>query len=313
LPVDPDVAMLIAQAAGSGQPDLTTMTPTEARAAFAASIALLAPSAASSTLSDHVVTSPGGPIPLRIYRPQDAAHDTVLPALIFLHGGGWVLGDLQTYEALCIRLSNRARIAVVAVDYRLAPEHRYPAAFEDAVAATRWIAAEGTSLGIDPGRLAIGGDSAGGSLAAATALAFRGAGDIVLRAQILLYPVTDLSTEHDSYRRNAEGYILTAQIMRWFRGLYLRDPLHAHDWQASPLKAKDLSRLPFTYILTCGFDPLCDEGILYARAVASFGTEVLHRHYDNLVHGFLLWGAVVGAARAALDEIADMLSQRLSA
>jgi acetyl esterase/lipase len=205
---------------------------------------------------------------------------------------------------MCRHIANAAGCAVVAVDYRLAPEHKFPAAVEDCLAATLWVGENGARFGIDGTRLAVGGDSAGGNLAAVVSLLTRDRGAPGLRAQLLLYPALDCGMKQPSYRRFAEGHLLTEATMRWFANAYLRGPQDVDDWRVSPLRAADLSDLPRAYVLTAGYDPLCDEGIAYARRLREAGVEVEHRHMPGQIHGFLLMGKLVHAAAPALDDVA---------
>jgi len=227
-----------------------------------------------------------------------------LPVLVFFHGGGWVVGNIDSHEAMCRHLSNRAECAVLSVDYRMGPEHKFPAAVEDCFAATAWTADNAAALGIDSRRLAVGGDSAGGNLAAVVSLLARDKGAPRISCQVLIYPATDAAMRHDSVARYAEGYVLTRATMRWFYEQYLRTPDDAADWRVSPLLAPDLSHLPPAYVLTAGYDPLCDEGDAYAARLAAAGVPVTHRRFPGQVHGFVTNGRVIRAAETALDEVA---------
>jgi acetyl esterase len=253
---------------------------------------------------DIAIPGPGGPIPARLYR---SAKNGTLPVLVFLHGGGWVVGNIDSHEAMCRHLANRAECAVLSVDYRMGPEHKFPAAVEDCFAATVWTAGNAAALGVDPGRLAVGGDSAGGNLAAVVSLLARDKRAPRISCQILIYPATDAAMRHDSVARYAEGYVLTRATMRWFYEQYLRTPDDAADWRVSPLLAPDLSRLPPAYVLTAGYDPLCDEGDAYAARLAAAGVPVTHRRFPGQVHGFVTNGRVIRAAETALDEAAAAL------
>jgi acetyl esterase len=230
-----------------------------------------------------------------------------LPVLVFFHGGGWVVGDIESHDTGCRHLANRAECAVVSVDYRLAPEHKFPAAVEDCLAATAWVAGNAASLGVDAGRLAVGGDSAGGNLAAVVSLLARDHGTPRIGHQLLIYPATDAAMRHDSMARFAEGYVLTRSTMRWFYEQYLRTLADAADWQASPLAAPDLGGLPPAFVLTAGYDPLCDEGDAYAARLAAAGVSVTHRRFTGQIHGFALNGKIIRAAETALDEAAAAL------
>jgi len=252
---------------------------------------------------------PGGVIPIRLYRPLGAGADERLPGLVYFHGGGWSFGDLDTHEVVCRELANLGRCAVASVDYRLAPEHKFPAAVDDAIAATGWLAREAGALGLDPDRIAVGGDSAGGNLAAVVALAARDAGAPRLAMQLLIYPATDMAADTPSHREFADGYVLTRDAILWSRGNYLRSPDDVVDWRASPLRAPDLARLPPAYLVTCGFDPLRDEGRAYAERLSAAGVPVTYECFEGMVHGFVTMGGVLAAAHHALYRCAQGLRQ----
>jgi acetyl esterase len=210
---------------------------------------------------------------------------------------------------VCRELANLAHCAVASVCYRLAPEHKFPAAVEDAVAATRWVAREAEALVLDPGRIAVGGDSAGGNLAAVVALAARDEGGPKLLTQVLIYPATDMAADTPSHVEFADGYVLTRDAILWSRGNYLRSPDDVADWRASPLRARDHSRLPPAYVVTCGFDPLRDEGRAYADRLRAAGVPVTYECLEGMVHGFVTMGGVIAAAQHALYRCAQGLRQ----
>ena len=218
-----------------------------------------------------------------------------------------MIGNLDTHDSLCRHLANAAGCVVVAVDYRLAPEHKFPAAVEDCFAATSWVAREAAALGIDGERLAVGGDSAGGNLAAVVALLARDRGAPQLCCQVLLYPAVECGMIHASHERFAEGYLLTRPTMRWFYDHYLTGPTDVEDWRASPLRAPDLSGVAPAFVLTAGYDVLCDEGEAFVRRLQDAGVAVQARHYPDQIHGFLTMGKIIRAAQPALDEIAAAL------
>jgi len=267
--------------------------------------------------------SPPAEIPIRVYRHADPDDDP--PVLVYYHGGGWVVGTLDSIDGVCRRLARRGECVVVSVGYRLAPEHPFPAAVEDAYAALRWTAANAAAFGGDPDRLAVGGTSAGGNLAAVAALRARrnaprngergattherardGDGPALAR-QFLLYPITDYAFETDSYAENGDGPLLTERDMRWFWDTYLRSDVDGANPYASPLRAPDLSDLPPATVLTAGFDPLRDEGIAYAERLADAGVAVRHDHHPDQPHGFLSTSESVAAADAALDDLGAQL------
>jgi acetyl esterase len=265
-----------------------------------------------SLRSDLQMQRPGQPLRLRLYRPEGAPAGERLPALVWAHGGGWVLGSLDSHEALCCELANAAGAAVVAVDYRLAPEHPFPAAVEDMVDALRWVRAEAERLAIDPARLAVGGDSAGANLAAAASIILREAADPQPVMQVLIYPTLDQAGEFESQRRLGEGYGLTTAALCWFREHYLGDAALALDWRASPLRAPDLGRLPPAYIVTAGFDPLRDEGEAYAARLREAAVPVTYECFEGMIHGFIVMSRRVAAAHHAVYRVAQQLRARWS-
>ena len=304
MPLDPQAQALIASVAG-GKP-VEQMTPQEMRDALEERVRLTggAPEPVDQVVPG-VVPGPAGPIVVRIYTPKGG--QAALPGLVYLHGGGWARGSLQTHDIVCRSLANGAGCVVVSVDYRMAPEHRFPAAFEDSLAATRWVGEHAAELGIDPRRLAVGGDSAGGNLAAAVALAARDAGGPSLVHQLLIYPVTDYNFDTRSYADNAEGYMLTRAAMQHYWRLYLRDGSDGADFRASPLRARDFGNLPPALVITAEFDPLRDEGRAYADRLREAGTPVLYREYPGMVHGFVTSAGVLDAGKQAVREAAAAL------
>ena len=269
--------------------------------------ALAAPPPEVESVEDLHAPGPAGDVRVRLYRPRGAADAGPLPALVYFHGGGWTIGDLDTHDVVCRSLADLARCAVASVDYRLAPEHRFPAAVDDAVAATRWVARESGRLGLDARRIAVGGDSAGGNLAAVVALVARDEGGPPLAMQTLIYPATDMAADTASHLRYAEGHLLTRAAILWFKGNYLRDTADEGDWRASPLKAADLSRLPPAYVITAGFDPLVDEGRAYADRLLAAGVPVTYECFEGMIHGFVTMGGAIAAAHHALARCAQGL------
>ena len=305
MPLDHDAEILLKMIREANRPTFESVGAVAARDLYMAGRKALSPDPMPiAETRDVAIPGPGGPIPARLYR---SAKNGTLPVLVFLHGGGWVVGNIDSHEAMCRHLANRAECAVLSVDYRMGPEHKFPAAVEDCFAATVWTAGNAAALGVDPGRLAVGGDSAGGNLAAVVSLLARDKRAPRISCQILIYPATDAAMRHDSVARYAEGYVLTRATMRWFYEQYLRTPDDAADWRVSPLLAPDLSRLPPAYVLTAGYDPLCDEGDAYAARLAAAGVPVTHRRFPGQVHGFVTNGKVIRAAETALDEIAAFL------
>ncbi len=252
-----------------------------------------------------VLPGPDGEIRARLYVPEGEG-DRLTPGLIFFHGGGWVFGNLESHDGVCRALCREARVRVLAVDYRLAPEHRFPAAVEDAVAATEWASSHAATLGIDPVRLAVGGDSAGGNLAAVVALHAREHGP-ALRFQLLIYPATDTRTDTRSYEANATGYSLERETMVWFFDQVAPEAADRADPRLAPLRAASHAGLPPALVVTAGFDPLRDDGTAYAEALRRAGTPVTLAENPGLIHGFVGLGAVCDAGSASLSAIASAL------
>ena len=308
---------LIAQV---GAPPTHTLSPATARTLYRERRGATQPEApAVAQVLDLVADGPAGPIPLRLYRPATApassgcADGAALPVLVYFHGGGWTIGDLDTHDVLCRQLSNGAGCAVLAVDYRMGPESRFPGAVEDCYAATRWCHAQAHALGLDPHRLAVGGDSAGGNLAAVVAILARDAGDLPLRYQLLIYPATDQRRGAPSHTTNGQGYLLTADTLDYFHDHYLADATQDLDWRASPLLCPDLSGLPRALVLTAGYDPLRDEGLMYAQSLTTAGNRATHICFERQIHGFITMGRVIDEARDAVDLCAAHLRLAMQA
>ena len=259
--------------------------------------------------TDITLPGPGGALRARIYRPR-AAGAATLPALVYFHGGGWCIGDIDTHDPACRQLAEQAGWAVLSLDYRLAPEHRFPAAVEDCVAAVEFAAREGRRLGLDPARLAVGGDSAGGNLAAVAALAARDAG-IALKGQVLLYPATDFAGGTQSHEDYADGFLLTRESVAWFSGNYVDAAQHG-DWRASPLRAPDLARLPPALVIVGECDVLRDESRAYAEALRRAGNAASFHVYPGMIHGFFTMGGIIAAADRVIAQSAAFLRQVLS-
>lgn len=303
MPVDPQIAAILQLLESAGTPSLSSGTPEQARAAFRfTTVDMRDPQTLADVASvdNQQIEGPAGPIPVRIYRPSGTGP---APTVVFFHGGGFVIGDLDTHDDHGRLLCRDLDAVVVSVDYRLAPEHKFPAGFEDCLAATRWAAANIDALGGDATRLAVAGDSAGGNLAAAVALAAREE-NLPLRAQLLIYPGVDFTDDdtHPSRLENAEGYFLTADDMVWFREHYIHDD-HVHDPRASVLHAEDLAGVAPAVIGVAEFDPLRDEGEAYAKKLSDAGVEVVLHRFDGLVHGFYGMGPLSAAAAEAVRAL----------
>ncbi len=298
MPVDPQVQMLLNLRAAL--PPLHTLTVDAARAQFAARDfpGLRIPEVGEVTNRD--MQGPGGSLALRIYTPIGQGP---FPLMVYFHGSGFVLCSLDTHDGLCRNLCAGTGCVVVSVDYRLAPEHKFPAGADDCLAATRWAVANAAALGADPGQVFVAGDSAGGNLATVTALRIRDEGGPALLGQLLIYPVTDYHEPGTpSMEQNAEGYGLTRKGMAWFWDHYLADPSDAAHPHASPLRANDLGRLPPALVVTAEYDPLRDEGEYYAERLRQAGVPTQAKRWDGMNHGFFTVPGVVEKASAAIDE-----------
>jgi acetyl esterase len=296
MPVDPQIQALLDL--GTGVPATNTLSVAEARVQYEGRARLMAPAAEVAAVTERVIAGPGGDLKLRVYRPLGQGP---FPLLAFFHGSGFVLCSLDTHDGMCRNLSAGAGCVVVSVDYRLAPEHKYPAGLDDCVFATRWIAEHAGELNGDVNRLALCGDSAGGNIAAAAALRFRDEGGPRLSGQLLIYPVTDYHTPGTpSYRENAEGYGLTHDTMVWFWDHYLGDPSQAADPCVSPLRAPNLGRLPPALVVTAEYDPLRDEGEYYAEKLRAAGTPAITSRWDGMNRGFFFWVGRVDKAGDAM-------------
>jgi acetyl esterase len=290
-------------------PDFSTLDLALIRAGMAQGPLNAAEPEEVALVENRTIPGPAGPIPVRVYTPLGRGP---FPGLVYFHGGGFVLCSLDSHDGLCRSLANAASSVVVSVDYRLAPEHPYPAAPEDCYAATQWVAKNGAELGIDVTRLAIGGDSAGGNLTAVTALRARDRGGPALRFQLLVYPVTDCAFDTASYRENAEGYFLTTGMMRWFWQKYLADPVQGGEAYASPLRAANLANLPPGLCITAGYDPLRDEGEAYAARLREAGVGVRPSRDPGVFHGFLSMTGQLDKAREAMAEASAALRAALA-
>ncbi|PJN29611.1 alpha/beta hydrolase [Kitasatospora sp. CB02891] len=309
MPLHPQAEAVRAQRAAAGTPPLYTRTLAEARAADLADIRAAAgnPEPVGS-VEELTVPGPGGPLPLRVYRPE---RDGRLPVLLYLFGGGWTLGSPDTGDAICRRLTNAVGCVTVSVGYRLAPEHPFPAAVHDVIAGAEWIAANAAELGVDPERIAVGGDSAGGNLAAALTLAARERGGPALRHQLLVYPNTDHAADTPSVREHDDPLLFNRRSVAWYWGHYLADPADGADPLASPLRAPSLAGLPPATVITAEYDPLRDEGEAYARALRAAGVPVELRRYDGMPHGFFAMAGVLDDGRDAQRYAADRLREAL--
>lgn len=294
-------------ASGAAGPEAGTVE--EARASFRTSRAALAPQVPEVALVRDIAIprSTAGALPIRLYRGRGTSAEDVLPVFMFFHSGGWTSGDLDTHDNACRAIASTARIAVVAVDYRLAPECKFPAATQDATDAYSYIRACASELGLDAARIAVGGDSAGANLAAVLTHQLRDAGAPQPIAQVLLYPATDFAADTPSLREFATGPTLTKASLDWFAQHYLPREEDKLDWRASPLRAANFQNLPQAMLVTCGFDPLRDEGIAYSEKLSESGVAVRYRHFPGQIHGFLTMGGVMPETTILIGEVSAFL------
>jgi acetyl esterase len=309
MPLDPQAKALLDFIGITSQPGVETLSTQEARGRFASLAEMRKQMGAPEfvhSVEDVKIPGPGGEIPIRIYTPDVTKP---APALIYYHGGGWVLGDLESHDHVCRAIANQVGCVVASVDYRLAPEAKFPAAVEDSYAAVEWLALNAASLGIDPERIAVGGDSAGGNLSAVMTQMTRDRRGPKLVYQLLIYPATDMRMIAPSLVENADGPLLTRATMDWFVGHYLRGEKDKTDPLASPLLASDLRGLPPAFILTAECDPLRDEGEDYGRKLAEAGVAVDVKRYAGMPHGFFSFGAALEAGQEAMADATSRLSK----
>ncbi len=331
-----------------GVPPMHTLSPVDARRFYRERRSFTQPDAPPvAQVQDLQATGPHGAIPLRLYKPlsEMSLRETslpespgqALPVLVYFHGGGWVIGDLDTHDTLCRQLANGSGAAVVAVDYRMGPEHLFPAAVDDCLAATRWVHDNAASFGLDASRLAVGGDSAGGNLAAVVSILARDMGaagaatlattltttvatTLVTRLptplhiafQLLIYPSTDMRRQSASHQTNGQGYVLTADTISYFQGHYTGDEAKYADWRASPLLCDNLTNLPPAFVMTAGYDPLRDEGLAYAQRLTEAGNRATHICFERQIHGFITMGRVIDEANVAVAICASELKRAIS-
>src|SRR5579863_5266233 len=300
----PEVRALLEMIDAQGAPPLETQDPVEARASRLEPMKMLGGEPdALERVEELSIPSTAGNVPARLYA---SGRDGLRPALVYFHGGGFVFGNLDTHDAVCRAIAKESGAVVISVDYRLAPEHKFPAAVDDSYAATVWVAANAARLGIDSSRIAVGGDSAGGNLATVVAMRCRDAGGPALASQLLLYPVTDVSSfETGSHREFGEGYFLTRAAMDWFTGHYVGSKELARSPEVSPLLATNLRGLPPALVITAEFDPLRDEGEVYARRLEQAGVPVTISRYPGMIHGFISMRGVLAGGRQAIQEAAE--------
>ncbi len=297
----PQVRSFLDALAAQNRPGWETMSPSEGRALFASLKALFGEGPQLHRVEDRTIA---GHVPVRVYWPSE---EDSLPVVIYFHGGGWVLGNLDTHDPLCRRLATESGCVVVAVDYRLAPDAKFPAAFDDSFAATAYVSEHAAEFNIDPARLVVAGDSAGGNLAAAVAIRAAEAGSPAIRSQVLIYPVVEPNFATESYLAHAEGFGLSRKTMMWFWEQYLTDEQDALSYYAVPSRAANLSQLPPAHVIIAEYDVLLSEGESYASRLQAAGVPTTIRRYDGMIHGFMHCGGVFDVAHAAASDLGDHL------
>ena len=309
--LDPDAAAVFKAFQEAGRPPYETVSPTDAPELYLKGRDVTNPEPPEmKSVEPLAIPAPHGSIAARIYTPKTLrTANGLAPCLVFFHGGGWVIGDLDSHDVVCRKLADEGQLIVISVDYRRAPEHKFPAAVEDAIAATTWIAANGKSLRIDQSRLMVGGDSAGGNLAAVVAIAARDGDGPAIAGQVLIYPAIDFALTHPSHQEPETSILLTHSVIRWFRDHYLNSAADVDDWRASPVRTKTLIGLPPTYVLTAGADPLRDEGNEYALRLKEAGVPVTYRTFPGQFHGFFTMGKLLQQANVAATEIGVWLKE----
>ncbi len=312
--LDPQAKAILDAARTAGLPEMWQLTPDQAREQYKLRIAKLGAKNESIHSAETMrIDVDGRALRIRVFKPREIMIGEHLPALVWFHGGGFVIGDLDTHDSVCRRLSRLAQCIVVSVDYRLAPEAKFPAAVDDSMAALRWVAQHGERIGVDVARLAVGGDSAGGNLAAVCAILARNEGFPKLACQLLFYPCTAPEPETASHHKFAEGHLLTRKTITWFYAQYLRSSKDTQDFRFGPLVADDLANLAPAWVIVAGFDPLRDEGVQYAARLIDSGNKVTLVNYEGMIHGFVqMLGAIDAAGRAA-EEAANALQRAFAA
>ena len=307
MPLHPEAQQLLSLLAAAGAPPVEESTVPQAREGLRGFVDLQGEPEDVAAVREAAVPGPAGEVPLRVYTP---AGEGPFPVVVYFHGGGWVIGDLDVVDRPCRTLANATGAVVASVDYRLAPEHPFPAAFDDCYAATSWVAAHADELGGDPARVVVAGDSAGGNLAAAVAIAARDRGGPPLAGQLLVYPATDLDFSRPSYRENHEGYLLNTASVQWFWAHYLGAADPGDDPRAWPMRAEDLTGVAPAFVATAEYDPLRDEGEAYADRLRAAGVPVVLQRYDGMIHAFFWALGAIPSGRRLVDDLAGWLRQR---
>ncbi len=310
--LDPQMEIVLGMAKKSGLPEFWQLTPDQAREEYLRRVRRLEVKQSIHRTQDRRLSGTASDVGVRIYWPREANENEKLPVLMWFHGGGFVVGNLDTHDSVCRMLAIQADCIVVAVDYRLAPEYQFPAGVQDSLAAVRWMALNAGEIGGDPKRIAVGGDSAGANLATVVAVLARDEGHPNIVFQLLVYPCTAPEPETASHRKFGEGYVLTRNTIVWFYKHYLKSQRDSNDPRFAPLLTDDLSKLPPSLIIVAGYDPLRDEGIEYAKRLIEAGNRVALINYEGMTHGFYLMGGVVEEAKRAVAQSAAALREAFS-
>ena len=309
--LDPQAQALMQLMVDKGVPPVNTLSPAEARESYRSRRTFTQPDALEVFKVENTHFNQNAvDVPVRIYHPASSQTQAQLPALVYIHGGGWTIGDLDTHDVLCRSLCLQADVVVISVDYRMGPEHKFPAAFDDCVAAFQWTVQNANRLGIDAKRIAMGGDSAGGNLTAAACLQLRDH-PVQPAFQLLIYPATIMWQDTPSYHANGQGYMLTKDSIAYYTENYLRDRNDAKDWRASPQWADSHAGLPPAFVMTAGYDPLRDEGLMYADALSKAGVSTQYVCFERQIHGFITMGRVMQEANTAVSMCAQVLRTQL--
>ncbi len=313
MPLDPQIEFIVEFVKKAKLPEIWQLTPDQGREQYQLRVDKLKFSEPIFRSENRRIPGPASDLAIRIYTPREIRTAEKLPVLMWFHGGGFVIGSIDTHDSVCRMLANQADCIVVSVDYRLAPESKFPAAVEDCEAALKWVALHAVEFGGDPACIAVGGDSAGANLATVIAILARDAAHPKLVFQLLIYPCTAPEPETASHHKFRDGYVLTRNTITWFYRQYLKSDKDEKDFRFAPLILDDLSGLPEAFILVAGYDPLRDEGVDYARRLIEAGNRVRLSNYDGMIHGFYLMGGAVDAARRAVSESAQVMREAFDA
>ena len=313
MPLDPQIEFIVEFVKKAKLPEIWQLTPDQGREQYQLRVDKLKFSEPIFRTENRRIPGPASDLAIRIYTPREIRTTEKLPVLMWFHGGGFVIGSIDTHDSVCRMLANQADCIVVSVDYRLAPESKFPAAVEDCEAALKWVALHAVEFGGDPACIAVGGDSAGANLATVIAILARDAAHPKLVFQLLIYPCTAPEPETASHHKFRDGYVLTRNTITWFYRQYLKSDKDEKDFRFAPLILDDLSGLPEAFVVVAGYDPLRDEGVDYARRLIEAGNRVRLSHYDGMIHGFYLMGGAVDAARRAVSESAQVMREAFDA